>query len=81
MKILFSGYSPYSISGYGIQLKNIIKYLHKYNKHIDIGLICWDLVDKRQQLKIRDSEKINYQQIKMREFLNPYIHRFFGKVL
>ena len=26
-------------------------------------------------------EKINYQQIKMREFLNPYIHRFFGKVL
>lgn len=63
MKILFSGYSPYSISGYGIQLKNIIKYLHKYNKHIDIGLICWDLVDKRQQLKIQDSEKINYQQL------------------
>lgn len=26
-------------------------------------------------------EKINYQYIKLREFLNPYIHRFLGKVL
>ena len=26
-------------------------------------------------------EKSNYQWIKTREFLNPYIHRFFGKVL